>query len=82
MCFRYSYGISRLDLYFYFISVDLYIYIYGNSVVDNSLGWLGSKLILIYVYLTSELVYINLKHASADKWNMLVEIMKAKRTDR
>ena len=32
----------------------------------------------IYVYLTSELVYTNLKHASTDKWNMSVEFIKPK----
>ena len=74
--------LSRLGLWFYFIYVDLYIYIYGISAVDNRLGWLGYNLIIIYVYLTSEIVYINLKHASANKWNMLVKFIKSKRTDR
>ena len=49
----------------------MYIYIVIHLVII--LGYLGCKFILIYIRLTYELVYLNLKHASADKWNMLVE---------
>ena len=57
--------------------MSIYIYIYTIVVqfVDNILGYIGCKFILIgiYISLTSELVYVILKHASVDKWNMPVE---------
>ena len=46
---------------------------YISLAIDSRLGLADCNLILIYEILTSALIYLNLKHASVDKWNMSVE---------